>query len=254
MNIAVCYKWVTDEADITVNSDLTLNFDRAAGKISEYDKNAIEAGVQLKKALGGKLYGVCFGGDDSRASLKDALSRGLDEAIWVHAADAAKADEITTAAALKTGLEKIDDIGAVLCGDGSSDNYARQIPARVAAALGIPCVSLVSALRPEESGFLAVRKYDDGEEDVEVSGPAVFAILPEMAAAPIPGLKSVMAAKKKPITEVPADELTARGGAGKTTVATTGYVMKRKNIPIEGENGSDKVTALISALEKEGVL
>jgi len=42
MRAVVCYKWVIDEADITVEEqDRSLNFKNVKYKISEYDRNAL---------------------------------------------------------------------------------------------------------------------------------------------------------------------------------------------------------------------
>ena len=250
-DIVVCYKWVLDEVDIVVNSDLSLNTERAAGKISEYDRNAIEAGVQLKDALGGKLYGLTFGKESSRPALKDAVSRGLDEVIWVHAEAAEGADEGMTCGALVEGLKQVAELGVVICGDGSSDNYARQLPSRLGAALDIPVVTSVCRFGMEDGKLVAVRKLDDDEETVEAALPVVVSVLPALCAAPVPGLRSVMMAGKKPVIEVDVtDSLPPRKSE---TRSTKGYEMKRKNIMLEGETKADAVAQLLIALEKEGV-
>lgn len=252
-NIAVCYKWVADEADIIVNADLSVNMDRATGKISDYDKNAIEAGVQLKKALLGTLYGVTFSADSGRPSLKDALSRGLDAAVWVHGTLAADADEYVTCRAIAAGLAKLEDVGVIVCGDGSSDNYARQLPSRLGAALDIPVITAVSHFAIEDGKLLVTRKLEDDEEVYLVDLPVVISVLPEACAAPVPGLKSVMAAGKKPVIEVDADAIADRLEAKSKAVSIKGYEMKRKNIRLTGESEEDIVEQLFLALDKEGV-
>ena len=99
-NIIVCYKWVMDDQDIKVNpSTLELTTAGAKYKISEYDKNALEIGVQLKEAHGGSLQVLSFGGTNLKNSLKDILSRGADAAFWL--ADAA-ADNADAAGAIET--------------------------------------------------------------------------------------------------------------------------------------------------------
>ena len=50
--IIACYKWVTDEADIRINSEGSIDFSKAKGKISDYDKNAIEAAMQAAQSIG----------------------------------------------------------------------------------------------------------------------------------------------------------------------------------------------------------
>ena len=76
--VVVCYKWLLDDADIRVNdSNRQLDTSKAKFKVNEYDRNAIEAGVQLKAAAGCELVGVTCG-TATKDSTKDALSRGLD--------------------------------------------------------------------------------------------------------------------------------------------------------------------------------
>ena len=70
--IVACYKWVVDEADIRVEGkERALNFDRVKYKISEYDRNAIEAGALLMSNKAAifllHLWGKC------RSSLKDVF-------------------------------------------------------------------------------------------------------------------------------------------------------------------------------------
>lgn len=252
-NIVVCYKWVVDEADITVNADQTLNMDRVAGKISDYDKNAIEAGVEMKAAMGGTLYGLTFGGEESKASLKDALSRGLDEVVWVHGAPPDGVDAALTGRALVEGLAQVPDLGLVICGDGSNDQYARQIQSRLAALLQVPVVTSVVSMHMEGDVLVAVRALDDMEEVVELTLPAVVSILPELCGAPVPGLKSVMSAKKKPVIDLPLCDTSVSLLRQSETVSTLGYEMKRKNIMLQGTSGEEIVDQLLTALEKEGI-
>jgi electron transfer flavoprotein beta subunit len=41
--VIACYKWVADETDIKVNTDSTIDISKAKYKISDYDRNVIEA-------------------------------------------------------------------------------------------------------------------------------------------------------------------------------------------------------------------
>lgn len=90
--IIACYKWVADEADIKINADLSVDIKKAKGKISDYDKNAIEAAVQTASALGGQAVTLTFGTATAKQSLKDALSRGPEEGYWINAEAAGEAD------------------------------------------------------------------------------------------------------------------------------------------------------------------
>ena len=55
-NCLVCYKWTLDEQDIKIKSeDLSLDSSRAKGKISDFDRNAIEEAALLVEKLGGAV-------------------------------------------------------------------------------------------------------------------------------------------------------------------------------------------------------
>jgi len=257
-NIVVCYKWVPDEQDIRVNaSDRSLDFSRAKYKISDYDRNAIEAAVLIaEKQAGSRITALTFGAT-AKNSLKDVLSRGPDQVVWTADAVAGKADGYVTANILSAMLKKLGDYDLILCGEGSADVYAQQVGPRIAALLGIPAITFVKELRIEGNQVIAVRKLGNCTETVTVPFPALITVLPEINKPRIPGLKQVMAAAKKPQTEL------SLAGIGVGLVEVTpktrvkeicGYVMNRKNVLWKEGSSSDRVNALVEALTKEGVL
>ena len=157
--IVACYKWVLDEADIRINADLSVDFSKAKGKISDYDRNAIEAAVKLAAAVGAKPVGLTFGSSKTRQSLKDALSRGLEEAFWVKAEEAENADGAVTARALAAGIKAMGDVVLVVCAEGASDTYARQTAPRIGALLDLPVVTSVLRVNIEGNTVTAVRNW-----------------------------------------------------------------------------------------------
>ncbi|MGB9859734.1 MAG: electron transfer flavoprotein subunit beta/FixA family protein [Moorellaceae bacterium] len=255
--VIVCYKWVIDEKDIRINPDRTIDVTKAQRKISEYDKNAIEAGVRIAGKLGSQPVGLTFGGPEAKQSLKDALSRGLEAVYWVNHPLANRADGAVTARVLAAAVEKIGDCRLVVCGEGASDTYARQVGPRLGAVLDLPVVTAVCAMEVEGDSLVATRKLEDCTEKVRVSLPAVVSVLPEICEAPVPSLKAVLAAGKKPSQEF---TLEALGLQEKDILPRTevmdirGYVMDRKNIILKEGDISTKVRELVAYLKKEGVI
>lgn len=252
--VIACYKWVADEADIRINADLTVDAGRAKGKISDYDKNAIEAAVQAASSLGGKAVTLTFGTAAAKPSLKDALSRGPEEGFWINAEAAAAADGAVTAKALAAAIEKIGDYSVIFCAEGASDTYARQTAPRLAAALNLPVVTSAASVTFAGDAATVVRKLEDTLETVQVKLPAVIAVLPEANEPCIPGLKAVMAAGKKPVTEYHAADLGIDFTPKSKVTLVKGYVMNRKNILFAEGSAEDKVRELTAALRKECVL
>lgn len=248
-NAIACYKWVVDESDIRVSGDLSIDLSRAKMKIGDYDRNAIEAAVRAAAAMSGKAYGLTFGEANVQKSVKEALARNLDELFWIVSDEAPKADSKATAEALAAQIRGMEDVGIVICSDGSSDMFARQTAPRVAALLDWPCVTSVVSVSIKDGSATLQRKIEAGIETVEVELPCVISVQPEVNGAPIPGLKQIMAAGKKPNEKVEAAPFEA-------SVAVTeekGFAMSRKNVMIEGDV-DEAVSELVASLRKEGVL
>ncbi len=250
-----CYKWVVDESSIRINGDLSVDTSRSRGKISEYDKNAIELVGQLARKAGGEAIGLTFGDEVARKSLKDSLSRGLDRVYWVKATDAGRADGAVTARALAAAVKSEGEgIALVVCAEGSSDNYARQTAPRLAALLGWPAVTSACELTVTEGVATVVRRLEDHLETVSVKLPAVVSVLPDINQPAIPGLKAVMSAGKKPVTETTVGELGVDVTPTVELTGLTGYAQERKKVVIEGEDMAAKVTQLVIYLRREGVI
>lgn len=252
-NVIACYKWVLDEADVRINDDLSIDTSRAKMKISDYDLNAIQAASEAAGQMGGKAIGLSYGDERLKKSIKDVLSRGLDELAWIDDPECATADSAKTAAYLAAGVRGQEDVQLVVCGDGSSDMFSRQTAPRVAAALDWPVVTSVAAMSVADGTLSATRQTDAGMEEVEVALPAVVAVLPEMNEPPIPSLRQIMQAGKKPNAQIAAADLSVEGESKVSVAGEKGYAMDRKNVIFDGED-ENCVTNLMAALRKEGVL
>jgi electron transfer flavoprotein beta subunit len=255
--ILVCYKWTLDEQDIKVKADdLGLDTSRAKGKISDFDRNAIEAGSLLVEQQGGSVDALTFGTEAVKASLKDVLSRGPNQVLWIAHPDAAQADAFVTANVLAAAIRRNGPYDLILCGEGSSDMFFQQIPARLAALLDLPCVSFVQKMTLEGAALKATRKLGDCLEEVEVQGPAVVSVLSEMNAPRIPTLKQVLGAAKKPNVEVKVADLGLEPSElqpRSIRLSAKGFVMNRKNVVYKESDAAANVAKLVASLAAEGL-
>lgn len=252
--VVACYKWVLNEDDIRISPDLSIDMSKAKGKISPYDKNAIETAVQLANKIGGQAVTLTFGTASVKASVKDALSRGPEEGYWINAPQAVEADNAVTARALAAAIRKIDDVKLVICAEGANDTYARQTAPRIGALLDWPVITSVIAAEITGNTMQITRRLNDCLEKVEVEMPAVLAILPEIYDAPLPGLKAVMKAAKLPVTEFKDDDLNINFRPAAKVKAVKGYFMQRKNLVFQDGTAQEKVSKLVAELRREGVL
>lgn len=257
--VAVCYKWVLSDADIRVNeATRKLDMDKCKPQINEYDRNGLQCGVILKKETGAELVGLTAGASVA-ASAKDALSRGLDAVTYMEDAAMADADSSATSKVLAAMVKNVGDVDVVICSEGSSDEYARQVGPRMAAILGWPSVSYVSKVTIKGDTFELERKMEEGTEAVTVTAPVVISVVPDVNDAPIPGVKDILGAKKKPANAVSLTDIGLAADAIKPlikTISVLAPVTSRKNVHLnpDGTSIDDAVAALVKQLSADGVL
>jgi electron transfer flavoprotein beta subunit len=253
----VCYKWTLDEQDIKIKpEDLSLDSSRAKGKISDFDRNAIEEAALIVEKNGGAVDALSYGTAAVKQSLKDALSRGPEKVYWVADTSAETADAAVTANVLAATIRKIGQYDLILCGEGSSDLFNQQTAPRIAALLGLPCLTFVQKLTIEGDMIRATRKLDDCTEIVSVKGPAVISVLSEINKPRIPSLKQVLGAAKKPNEEIKLADLGLKPEELQPKAvrrSVKGFVMQRKNVIYKESSAADNVAKLKSNLAAEGL-
>lgn len=245
MKALVCYKWIPDEADIVVDyENKSLNLEKPKYKVSEYDRNALELGATLNEKNEVHVESLTVG-KDVKSSLRDVLARGMEKAYFV------ETDELDSRASAKVIAETVKKIGGVdliICGEGSGDQYGQQVGPRVAALLDYQIVTYASNMEVDGEELIVERKLEDESELVKVQGPAVVSVLSEINKPRIPGMKQILAAKKKPTEEITLDDLGLKEDdlkAGYTVKNVGPSIMDRKQIRLnEGD------TSVKEAVEK----
>jgi len=150
-------------------------------------------------------------------------------------------------------------VDVVICSEGSSDEYAQQTGSRLAALLGWPSVTNVSGIQVAGDTFTLARKMDDGVENVEVPAPVVITVVPDVNDPPIPSVKQILGAKKKPATAVSLADLALSADACApqlSTVSVLAPVVERKRIRIntDGVSAADAAAKLVKQLQADGVI
>jgi len=256
-NLLVCYKWTLDEQDIKINpADLSLDASRAKGKISDFDRQAIEEATLIVEKQGGTVAALSYGTPTVKQSLKDVLSRGPNKAFYIADKSAESADAYVTASVLAAAIRKIGPFNFILLGEGSSDMFYQQTGPRLAQLLGIPCVSFVQKMEIEGDVLKATRKLSDSLEEVSVKGPAVISVLSEINKPRIPTLKQVLGAAKKPNEEVKIADLgltPAQLAPKAVRKSAKGFVMNRKHIVYKESDAAANVAKLAASLAAEGL-
>ena len=226
--IIVCFKWVVDEAYIRRGASGELDFSSVNYRLGDYDRNAIEEAVLLREKHGGLVFAVTVGVPEATKGVKDALSRGPDQACFIADASFADFEPSQTASVLAAVIRaRLDPCDLIICGEGSSDLYAQQVGPRLAEHLGISCVSFVQKLALEGRVLTAERRVEEGIECVSAPLPALVTVLPDINTPRIPGVKDTLMASKKPVVVVRKEELPGIAEARLRTLGMAASRMER---------------------------
>jgi electron transfer flavoprotein beta subunit len=246
MDIVVCIKRVpaTDTAIKIAADGKSIDPTGVQFELNAYDEFALEQALRIKEQLGaGSVTVVTIGSKEAQKELRDALARGADKAVlltteqWIH-------DGASTAAALATWIKSVP-CQLVLCGRQAVDSDNNQLPANLAARLGFGCITEVAKLALENGVFTAERDIEGAREVVTCKTPAVISCHKGLNQPRYANLKGIMAAKKKPFEETP-----AQLGAPALQIVSLTLPAARAAGKIIGQ-GAEAVPALIAALRNE---
>jgi len=253
LRIITCFKWVIDQADIkTAPGSRELILDRAAYRISDYDRFAIEEAVSLQEKYGGSTAAITVGTPAARKSLKDVLSRGPEKAYFVNDSSFDNLEPSQTASILAAAISAQMEYDLIICGEGSGDLYAQQVGPRLAEVLDIPCITCVSKLTIDGQQIIAERKLEDGIEVAALPMPAVVTVLPEINIPRIPGLKDTLAASKKPVVDISLADLGRNFAPFLQTTSIMASSLDRNGVKFSSD--PEDISKFVDAILKTGMI
>ncbi len=262
LNIAVLVKASLDPNMLRAKPDGAVAVEEMPLAMSEYDKNAVEAAVQLKEKHGGRvvvLSALTWGPLAKRKSelnqvLREALAMGADEAHAIIDEALVPGDPQLTAKALAELAKKLGGFDLYITGEASMDMISAQVGARLAEHLGIPFIGFARRLELGDGVVRATRDLEDRLETVEVKMPAVVSVTGEINKPRIPTLLQIRRAFAKPLKTYSLSDLGIKPERKAQMEEVKVITVKRKNIIIEGETLEEIAEKLIDALIKEGVI
>ena len=201
----VCIKQVADtETRVKVGPDgRTLDPSGVSWILNPYDEFALEEALRIREKQGaGEVVIVSLGGAGVQTALRGALALGADRAIHLRA-DGAAPDPLSVARALAAEIRPAGaDLGWF--GRQAVDDDQAQVGPMVAELLGLPCATVVAKLELDGTRATVEREIEGGREVMELTLPAVLTADKGLNEPRYASLKGIMAAKKKPIEEKPA--------------------------------------------------
>jgi electron transfer flavoprotein beta subunit len=253
VKLGVCVKHAVDETELKLDASGKPILGGAAGKMSTFDKNAVEEALRLRAAHQGEVVVFMVASLDSKKTLKEALAMGADRGILV-TADLPNLDTFRTAELLSAAIRKAGPFDIVLCSEGSSDTYSGQVPPTLAEMLDIPYVGYARKIEVSGQSAKIERSLEDSVEVVEAPVPFAASVVSEINEPRYPTLIQIMQASKKPLEEIDGEQLSPAGSYKPATVLSmSSQPASRKHVMFEG-SPEEAATKLVDALLKEGVL
>jgi len=202
----VCVKQVPDtETRVKLAAD-GRNLDPAGVTwiLNPYDEYAAEQALRVREQQGGgEVVAISVGGAGVQTTLRNVLALGADRAVHLKS-ELAAPDPLAVARALAAEIRGLGP-SLVWFGKQAVDDDQAQVGPVVAELLDLPCVTVAATFVLEGEKVTVEREIEGGREVVELALPAVITADKGLNDPRYASLKGIMAAKKKPIEEKPAE-------------------------------------------------
>jgi electron transfer flavoprotein beta subunit len=222
-----------------------------------YDENALEVALRLKdNDPAVRVTAVTYGPPEADDILRRALAAGADEAIRIEDDAAAADDPWAAGEVLAQAIRRLAPVDLALFGRLSGDGDSGQTPFVVAERLGWPAVSAAAAAVPAGEQIVVRRVLEDAVEELSLALPAVLVVTNDgLNALRVPRLKSVLAARRRPIPRWTPFELDA-SPASSVPIRVVELVMPRSGACtfVEGSSDAEKGERLAEEMVRRGWL
>ncbi|MBM3704314.1 MAG: electron transfer flavoprotein subunit beta/FixA family protein [Actinobacteria bacterium] len=209
MKIVVCVKQVPDSwAEKKLSPEKVLDRASADAVLNDLDEYAVEEALRIVEANGGAEAGhtitlVSMGPERAQEALRKGLSMGADTAIHIKDDALAGSDALSTSRVLAEAIKR-ENPDLILTGTESTDARMSVIPAMLSERLEISHLSFAGEVVVDVNAKVVKTKRmtDEGVEAMESAMPVIVTVIEKINEPRYPSFKGIMAAKKKPITEL----------------------------------------------------
>lgn len=212
MKIVACIKQVPEISEVMIDPKThTLKREGVPSIINPFDENAVEEGLRIKEEYSGELIVITMGPSQAEEALKRCLAMGADEAILISDQAFAGSDTLATAYTLSLVIKQLKP-DLIICGKQAIDGDTAQVGPELAEQLGIPQITYVRKVEiPEDKKNIILHKEtDDGYEIIQCKLPVLITVLKILNEPRYPSIRGILAAKKKEIKVIKADDLKAK--------------------------------------------
>lgn len=264
MNIIVCIKQVPDTSEIKIDPETnTLIRAGVPSIVNPYDKNALEAALQLKELHGGRVTVVSMGPPAAKEALKECVAMGADQAILLTDRAFGGSDTYATSYILSYAIQNLEPFDIILCGKQAIDGDTGQTGASMSEHLGIPQLTYAVKIEVDADNAM-VRVHREVEEGImvlEAKMPVLCTVGKDINEPRTATMKGKMRANRTQIREITAENLPdmdqdKRGLKGSPTRVKKTFTpsVKKTGIKISGDDASGAVGCLLEELRRKELL
>ncbi|SHJ80689.1 electron transfer flavoprotein beta subunit [Dethiosulfatibacter aminovorans DSM 17477] len=261
MNIIVCVKQVPDTTEVRIDPETNTLMRKGVPSImNPFDKNALEAAVQLKEEHGGTVTAITMGPPQAKAVLKECLSVGADKAYLVSDIAFGGADTLATSYTLASAIKTMCDYDLIICGKQAIDGDTAQVGPEIAEHLDIAQVTYVTKVKVEGDKIITEREHDEGYEVIEAQIPSVITVVKAINEPRYATVKSKMASNRVEIPTITSADLVVDekmlGLDGSPTKVNKIFSPPKRlsGVMIKHDNGKDSACELIQKLTELRVI
>jgi electron transfer flavoprotein beta subunit len=243
MHAIVCIKQVPDTNEVQIDPERgTLIREGVPSIINPFDMYAIEEGILLKEAHGGKATVLSMGPPQALDAIKEAVAMGCDDGVLVSDRAFAGADTWATAYTLAQAIQKLGQYDIILCGRQAADGDTGQVGPGIATQLGISQLTYVFQIREldlEGQTITVERLVEEGREVVTSPLPCLVTVVKDINTPRYPSFMGIRRANKREYPVWSAEDLCEDTGAEQACFGLIGSPTKVVKVftpaPREGE-------------------
>lgn len=261
MEILVCVKQVPDTTEVKIDPKTnTLIRQGVPSIVNPFDKNAVEAAIQLREKNGGKVTVFSMGPSQAKDALKECLAMGADEAVLISDRAFGGSDTLATSYTLAAGIRKLGKFDVIFCGKQAIDGDTAQVGPEIAEYLDIPQITYVAKVEVNGGTIRVEREHEEGYEIIETTVPALLTVVKSINEPRLPTVKGTMKANRKEIpvitvndVEVDPDRLGLKGSPTQVRRIFTPQQRTQGEI-IQADSARESVAMLIQKLSEAKIV
>lgn len=257
MNILVCIKQVPDTTEIRMDPKTnTLVRAGVPSIVNPFDKNALEAAVQLREAHGGAVTVMTMGPAQAAEALRECYSLGADRMVLVTDRRFGGADTYATSYVLAQAARALGGFDLILCGRQAIDGDTAQVGPMIAEHLDLPQLTCASEITVQGGAVQIHQERESSYAVLRAPLPAVVTVVKSINEPRLPNVMRKLQANRMQPETLTADDLPELdtgciGLQGSPTKVSKTFVPVRnkQTVRIDGSRAETAVAALLEQLD-----